>query len=131
MSVERIRLPQTPRIRRPWPNSDGALRPRRAEPSRVFLADYPDHRLAPSAQFFLADVYEQELRLDEAVEVFLRIPELYPTDDRVPVALYRAGAIFALQENVQEAVRYLETVVNTYPDSDAADLAQELLQEIR
>ena len=96
-----------------------------------FLADYPDHRLAPSAQFFLADVYEQELRLDEAVEVFLRIPELYPTDDRVPVALYRAGAIFALQENVQEAVRYLETVVNTYPDSDAADLAQELLQEIR
>lgn len=96
-----------------------------------FLADYPDHRLAPSAQFFLGDVYEQENRLDEAIEVFLRIPELYPTDDRVPQALYRSGAIYALQDNTEEAVRYLETVVNTYPDSGAADLARELLREIR
>jgi len=96
-----------------------------------FLSDYPDHRLAPSTQFFLGDIFEQENRLDEAVEVFLRIPELYPTDDRVPQALYRTGAIYALQDNVAEAVRYLETVVNTYPDSGAADLAQELLQELR
>ena len=96
-----------------------------------FLADYPDHRLAPSAQFFLGDVFEQENRLDEAIDVFLRIPELYPTEDRVPQALYRAGAIYALQENVEEAIRYLETVVNSYPDSGAADLARELLQEIR
>ncbi len=96
-----------------------------------FLADYPGHRLAPSAQFFLGDIFAQENRLDEAIEVFLRIPELYPTDDHVPQALYRTGAIFALQENVEEAVRYLETVVNTYPDSGAADLARELLRELR
>ena len=96
-----------------------------------FLVDYPDHRLSPSAQFFLGDVLEQENRLDNAVKVFLRIPELYPTDDRVPQALYRAGAIYALQDNVEEARRYLETVVNTYPDSGAADLARELLQELR
>ena len=96
-----------------------------------FLADYPDHRLAPSAQFYLGDVFEQENRLDEAIEVFLRIPELYPTDDRVPQALYRTGAIYALQDNTEEAVRYLETLLNTYPDSGVADLAQELLQEIR
>jgi tol-pal system protein YbgF len=96
-----------------------------------FLVDYPDHRLAPSARFFLGDVFEQENQLDDATEAFLRIPELYPTDDRVPQALYRVGAIYALKENVAEAVRYLETVVNTYPDSGAADLAQELLQELR
>jgi len=96
-----------------------------------FLVDYPDHRLAPSARFFLGDVFEQENRLDEAIEAFLRIPELYPTDDRVPQALYRAGAVYAVQDNVTDAVRYLETVVNTYPDSGAADLAQELLKELR
>ncbi len=97
----------------------------------TFLVDYPDHRLAPSAQFFLGDVFEQQGRLDEATEAFLRIPQLYPADDRVPQALYRTGAIYALQENLEEAARYLETVVNTYPDSGAADLAGELLQEIR
>ena len=96
-----------------------------------FLVDYPDHRLAPSARFFLGDIFEQENRLDEAIEAFLRIPELYPTDDRVPQALYRAGAVYATQDNVTDAVRYLETVVNTYPDSGASDLAQELLKELR
>ncbi len=96
-----------------------------------FLRDYPEHRLAPSAQFFLADIFEQESRLDEAIEEFLRVSELYPTADRVPVALYRIGNIYVLQSEFDEAVNYLERVVNTYPDSGAAELAQELLQEIR
>ena len=96
-----------------------------------FLADYPDHRLAPSAQFNLADIYEQENRLDQAISGFLRVAELYPTADRVPVALYRIGNIYVLQREFDEAVGYLERVVNTYPDSGAAELTQELLQEIR
>ena len=32
-----------------------------------FLGDYPDHRLAPSAQFYLGDILFQENRLDEAI----------------------------------------------------------------
>ena len=47
------------------------------------------------------------------------------------MALYRIGLIYVLQENVDVAESYLEGVVNTYPDSGAAELAQELLQEIR
>jgi len=96
-----------------------------------FLADYPDHRLAPSAQFNLADIFEQENRLDRAIEEFLRVVELYPTADRGPVALYRIGNIHVLQREFDEAMSYLERVVNTYPDSGAAELARELLQEIR
>jgi tol-pal system protein YbgF len=96
-----------------------------------FLGDFSDHRLAPSAQFYLADILEQENQLDQAIEGFLRVSELYPTSDRVPVALYRIGAIYALQGNVDEAEIYLERVVNTHPDSGAADLAQESLREIR
>lgn len=95
------------------------------------LADYPDHRLAPSSQFFLADILEQENRLDEAIEGFLRVAELYPTADRVPQALYRIGAIYELQGNLDQAIIYLERVVNTYPDSGVGDLARELLREIR
>jgi tol-pal system protein YbgF len=96
-----------------------------------FLGDYPDHLLAPRAQFYLAEILQQENRLDEAIEEFLRISELYPTADRVPVALYRIGQIYVLQENFDEAVIYLERLVNTYPDSGAAGIARELLQEIR
>jgi tol-pal system protein YbgF len=96
-----------------------------------FLEGYPDHRLAPSAQFYLADILEQENQLVQAIEEFLRVAELYPTAERVPQALYRIGAIYAFQGNVDEAETYLERVANAYPDSGAADLAQELLQEIR
>ncbi len=96
-----------------------------------FLADYPDHRLAPSAQFFLADLLQQEDSLEEATDAFLRILELYPTSERVPQALYRIGELFVLQEKMEEAVNHLERLVTTYPDSGPAELAQELLQEIR
>ena len=96
-----------------------------------FLGDFPDHRLAPRAQFVLADIFEQENRLDGAVEEFLRVPELYPSADQVPNALYRIALIYVIQENVDEAVIYLERLTNTYPDSGPAELAQELLQEIR
>ncbi len=96
-----------------------------------FLSDYSDHRLAPSAQFFLADLLFQEDSLEEAIEGFLRILELYPTSDRVPQALYRVGELYVLQENTEEAVSHLERLVTTYPDSGPAELAQELLREIR
>ena len=96
-----------------------------------FLVDYSDHRLAPSAQFFLADLLEQENSLDEAIESFLRILELHPTSDRVPQALYRVGSLFVIQENIEEAVSHLERLINTYPESGPAELAQELLQGIR
>ena len=95
-----------------------------------FLTDHPDHRLAPSAQFFLADLLDQENSLEEATNAFLRILELYPTSERVPQALYRAGSLFVIQENFEEAVNHLERLVNTYPDSGPAELARELLQEI-
>ena len=108
----------------------GSLNTARMAFSR-FLGDYPDHRLAPSAQFNLGDILFQENRLDEAIGEFLRVAQLYPTADQVPVALYRIGLIYVLQEDVEMARTYLERVVNTYPDSGAADLARDLLEEIR
>jgi TolA-binding protein len=98
---------------------------------RSFLGNFPDHQLAPRAQFFLADILEQENRPDEAVAEFLRVAELYPSADQVAMALYRIALIYVEQENVDEAVIYLERLTNTYPDSGPAEIAQELLQEIR
>jgi len=108
----------------------GSLNTARMAFSR-FLGDYPDHRLAPSAQFHLGDILFQENRLDEAIEEFLRVAQLYPTADQVPVALYRIGLIYVLREDVEMARTYLERVVNTYPNSGAADLARDLLEDIR
>ncbi len=96
-----------------------------------FIADCPDHPQLASAQFSLGDIHFQQDRYDEAIEAFLLVRELYPLADSVPVALYRIGLIYLLQENVETARTYLELVVTSYADSGAADLARAELEEIR
>lgn len=96
-----------------------------------FLETYPNHTLAADAHFYLADILEQESRLEEAIERFGRIAERFPTSPRVPDALYRVGRLHMQLGRTREARSFLERVVNTYPDSGAAVLAREALSEIR
>ena len=95
------------------------------------LAEYPGDALASRAQFYLGQILEEENRLDEAIEAFLRVGQLHPLSDENPVALYRIALIYVRQEDVETAVSYLERVVNSYPNSDAAGLAQDELERIR
>ena len=95
-----------------------------------FLQDYPTDPLAPEAYFYLADLLYQENRLEEAIQAFLRVRELFPASRRVPDALYRVGVIYIDLEQLDNAREYLRTVITSYPDSDAAVLAQERLDEI-
>jgi len=95
-----------------------------------FLRDYPLDPLAPDAHYYLADLLYQENRLEEAIQAFLRVPELFPTAEKVPEALYRVGVIYIDLEQFEDARQYLQRVVNTYPDSDVAASARERLAEI-
>lgn len=95
-----------------------------------FLEQYPNHRLAADAHFYLANILAEGGDLEAAVEAFLEIPELFPTAERVPQALYRAGLLQAELDNTAEARDLLERVVNTYPESGAAMLAEEKLNEL-
>lgn len=94
------------------------------------VESFPNHPLAPEARYHLADILVQEGRMEEAAEAFARIAELHPEADRVPDALYRAGVLHRDLGNTGEARNYLERVVNTWPDSGAADLARQALREL-
>lgn len=95
-----------------------------------FLREYPSDALAPDAYFYLADILVQENRLDEAVLAFLRIPELFPTAEKVPDALYRVGVTYITLEKLDDAKIYLQRVVNSYSGTETATAAQERLDEI-
>lgn len=95
-----------------------------------FLQQYPAHRLAPHAHFYLADILVQENRLEEAVHAFLRIGELFPTSEKVPDAYYRVGVVYIQLKKLDDARRYLQRVINSYPNSAAAVSAKERLAEI-
>jgi tol-pal system protein YbgF len=100
-------------------------------PSRQFLQTYPNDALAPDAHYYLADILVQENRLDEAIRAFLRVPELFPTAQKVPEAFYRVGILYLELNQREDARAYLERVVNSYPESGAAVLARERLAQIR
>jgi tol-pal system protein YbgF len=94
------------------------------------VANYPNDPLAPEARYLLADILVQEGQVAQAIQTFLEIPEFHPTAPRVPDALYRA-AMLHVEEGDRSAARpLLERVVNTWPDSGAADLAREAILDL-
>jgi len=95
-----------------------------------FLEEYPRDPRAPDAHFFLGSLLEQQDRPEDALEQFQQILTLWPTASRVPGALYRIARIQADLGNDEEAKASAERLVNTYPDSDMAFLARELLEEL-
>ncbi len=95
-----------------------------------FLQENPGDPLASEAHYYLADLLYQENRLDEAVPAFLRVPELYPTAQKVPDSLYRVGVIYIELDQLEDARQYLQRVVNSYPGTTAAESAQDRLDEI-
>ena len=96
-----------------------------------FLQAYPSHQLAPDAHFYLADILVQEDRIEDALDAFQQIPQLFPTAAKVPDAMYRVARLQVELGQRIEARATLERIVNTYPGTGVAVLAEELLREIR
>ena len=95
-----------------------------------FLRDYSNDPLADDAQYYLAEILVREDQREEAIQAFLQIPGFYPTQDRVPDALYRVGLLYVELDQLDDARVYLQRVVNSYSESDAAALARQKLAEI-
>lgn len=95
------------------------------------VATYANDPLVPEARFHLADILEQQGAVEEAITAFLEVQEYHPTAPRVPEALYRAALLHVQQGNEAEAERLLDRVVNTWPESLAADLARDALRDLR
>jgi tol-pal system protein YbgF len=98
---------------------------------QAFVDTYGNHASAPDARWYLADILETQGKTQEAIAAFNRIPELHPSSERVPGALYRSALLEIVRGNRDEARRLLERVVNSYPESLSAGPAAEKLRELR
>ena len=113
-----------------------SLVPQRAFPEALaafqsFLADYPFGRYASNAHYWLGELYlvvdpvEPEL----ARQSFRLLLDQYPSDKKVPDALYKLGIVHALKGDLERSSEYLNRVITEYGDDGhpAAQLAAELL----
>ena len=95
-----------------------------------FLEQYPNHELAPDAQYFRAETFAEADAPDEALVEYARVLELYPNSRRAPTALYKSGLIELRRGNVDDARTFFQRVVQGYPDSDEVQLAERELSRL-
>ena len=95
-----------------------------------FLTRYPNHELAPDAQYFRAETFAEEGDAATALDEYARVLELYPNSRRAPTALYKSGLLELRRGNADDARTFFNRVVQGYPDSDEFELAQRELDRL-
>jgi tol-pal system protein YbgF len=94
------------------------------------LANFPRDERAADAQLGIAETYVQDEDLAEAVTQFEKVAQAYPTSDRAPEALYRAGQISEERKRTSDARRFYNMVVSRYASSPSSSLARKRLQAL-
>jgi len=94
-----------------------------------FLHRYPESQYAANAQYWLGEVYLVKGQAEPARAAFAKVVKNWPKHAKVPDALYKqADAAQRLSQN-EQASRLLREVIEKYPNSSAAKLAQRDLQQ--
>jgi tol-pal system protein YbgF len=89
-----------------------------------FLAEYPDHELAPDALYYLAETYASTGDQAMALVEYQRVMQLYPDSQRAPASLYKRGLIEEQRGNLALARTLFRQIEAGYPNSPEAELAR-------
>lgn len=94
-----------------------------------FLAKFPDHQLAESAQYLLGDSYYALQEFELALGEFLKLLERAPKGAKAPEALLKVGLSYRALGDPGEARSTWERLVRDHPTSAEAKRARSLLAE--
>ncbi|MBD3336747.1 MAG: tol-pal system protein YbgF, partial [Candidatus Eisenbacteria bacterium] len=97
---------------------------------REFLDRFGETPLADNAQYWIGEIYYAQQQYPQAVEEFLKVVNDYPEADKVPAAYLKTAFSFRAQDDLPTARRYLQFLIDRYPDTGEADLAREALREL-
>jgi tol-pal system protein YbgF len=97
---------------------------------QAFMTHYPSSNLLDNAQYWIGEAYYVTRDYDHAARAFLAVGERWPTSRKAPDALLKLGYTQAEQKHLTEARATLSQVVERFPGTDAAHLAQERLQKL-
>lgn len=95
-----------------------------------FLQTYPTGRLADDAQYWLGESYYRNRDYDAARETLINLGLRYPQSTRLPDALLKLGYIYAERGDTARAKEVLQKLIQVYPDSEAAGLAEQRLSAL-
>jgi len=81
-----------------------------------FVATYPTHQLAPEYLFDAALIAERARELEDAASIWLRIPQEYPSSQRVNRAIFLAGIAYYRSGDYTAALSAFELSLNSTVD---------------
>jgi tol-pal system protein YbgF len=96
-----------------------------------FVSAWPNSSLAGDAQYWLGESCYLSRNYDGAKEAFINLGLHYPHSARLPDALLKLGYIYGEQGDATRTREVLHKLIQVYPNSQAAGLAERRLQSLR
>jgi tol-pal system protein YbgF len=100
------------------------------EDFQSFLKEYPNSKLADSAQFWLAESYYAEKDYEGAILAYETLLKKYPHSSKTAGALLKQGYSFLELGDKKTGSLLLKKVVDKFPGSQEAGLAKKKLAEM-
>lgn len=96
-----------------------------------FLSAYPNSGLAGEARYWLGEAYYVSRDYQAAKEAFINLGLNAPQSPRLPDALLKLGYIYEALGDTSRAREVLQKLVQVYPNTPAAALAERRLPSLR
>lgn len=94
-----------------------------------YLKYFPETEMGGNAQYWLGECYYAKKNYTRAAIEFHKVLENYSSGAKVPSALYKLGLSLLELKSVSQGEKYLQELIDKYPNTQEAKLAQEKLKK--
>ncbi|MGF1679773.1 tol-pal system protein YbgF [Photobacterium minamisatsumaniensis] len=94
-----------------------------------FLTTYPESAYKPNAHYWLGQLFFTQSQLPEAEEQFKAVASFSDSNKRAD-ALLKLGIIAERSKKIEEAKKYYQEVISSYPDSTSSRQAANNLKQL-
>lgn len=95
------------------------------------LADYPAHKYAGNAQYWIAEIHYARGEWERAILEFDKVIKNHPKSEKVAASILKQGFSFENLGSKKEARVLLESVMERFPKSPEAAIAKKRLQGLK
>jgi len=95
-----------------------------------YIKRWPNTDLSDNAVYWIGECYDAQDLSQEALDVFAKILEDYPTSDKAAAAQLKKGLLYLKLGDQGQGVVHLQYVVYEHPGTKEADLARDRLRSL-
>jgi tol-pal system protein YbgF len=95
-----------------------------------FVKDYPKEVLSANSYFWIGETYYSEKKYEDAILAYEEFLKKYPAHEKVRGAMLKQGFSFLDLGDKKTGKVILETLIEKYPKSKEAEMAQKRLKEL-